>query len=218
VKQLALFDLDNTLLDREAAFAMWTEHFIAMCGLSPEAQPLIKSMDRNGLTPREEFFAQVRARFGIATSAKDLIEAYRVEYPACFSVNDETVRAIRSLRANNWKVGVVTNGPPTQRAKLEATQLVNEFDAICVSALVGFRKPEIEIFEEAARICEVPLSGWMVGDSPSADVAGGKRAGLRTIWIPRGRTWDEREDRPDAVAATVSEAASLILAEADHVD
>lgn len=218
MKKLALFDLDNTLLDREAAFALWTEHFIATNGLSPDAQSIIKAMDRDGLTPREVFFSDIRVRFGIATSSKDLLDGYRIEYPASFSVSDETVRAIRSLRAGDWKVGVVTNGPTTQWAKLEATNLVQEFDSICISAMVGSRKPDVEIFKEAARMCEVPLAGWMVGDSSSADIAGGKRAGLRTIWIARGRAWDEREYGPDAVAATVSEAASFILAQSIRDD
>jgi HAD superfamily hydrolase (TIGR01549 family) len=213
VARLALFDLDNTLLDREAAFALWARNFIATNGLSPDAWSIIESMDDDGVTPRSVFFSEIRVKLGIATNSADLLDSYRVDYPACYSVDDETVRAIRNLRANDWKVGVVTNGPPTQWAKLEAAKLTHEFDAICISAQVGSRKPDVEIFKEAARICGVPLEGWMVGDSASADIAGGKRAGLRTIWIARGRTWDEREDEPDAVAATVSEAAALIL---DH--
>ena len=77
--------------------------------------------------------------------------------------------------------------------------------------MVGARKPNIEIFQEASRICDVPLEGWMVGDSASDDIGGGRQAGLRTIWIARGRTWDVSEYEPDAVLATVSEAAAVIL-------
>ncbi len=60
---------------------------------------------------------------------------------------------------------MVTNGPPSQLLKI---------DAICVSSIVGSRKPERRIFEETAQICEVPLNGWMVGDSPHADIEGGR--------------------------------------------
>ena len=91
---------------------------------------------------------------------------------------------------------MVTNGPPSQLLKIDATNLAGEFDAICVSSIVGSRKPERRIFEEAAKICEVPLNGWMVGDSPNADV---------------GSTLA----RPDAEVDTIDEAVSRIL---DHQD
>jgi HAD superfamily hydrolase (TIGR01549 family) len=208
---LALFDLDNTLLDREAAFAAWARGFMAANGLSLDTWAIIASIDEDGYKPRELFFSEIRVKLGITISAEELLERYRIDYPACYSVDDETVRAIRNLRANDWKIGVVTNGPPTQWAKFEATKLEHEFDAICISSLVGSRKPSIEIFQEAARICDVPLEGWMVGDSASADIAGGRQAGLRTIWIARGRTWDVPEYEPDAVVATVAEAVAVIL-------
>jgi putative hydrolase of the HAD superfamily len=108
-------------------------------------------------------------------------------------------------------IGVVTNGQSFQRAKLEATGLVDEVDAICISALVGAWKPDAAIFEEAARMCGVPLTGWMVGDSVAADMAGGRRAGLRTIWMARNRTWDSREPAPDAIASTIPQAVEVIL-------
>src|ERR1035437_1553593 len=209
--RLALFDLDNTLLDREAAFAIWAQGFIESNRLSPETWSAIERADEDGFKPRDLFFAQLREELGISTGIDDLLVQYYVEYPACDSVNVETIDAVRSLRVNGWKVGVVTNGPPSQWAKFEATDMVDEFDAICISSVVGARKPDAAIFKEAARICEVPLEGWMVGDSATADIGGGKRAGLRTIWMARGREWNSPDPAPDAVAEAISEAVSIIL-------
>ncbi|MEV6983037.1 HAD hydrolase-like protein [Sphaerisporangium sp. NPDC051017] len=50
-------------------------------------------------------------------------------------------------------------------------------------------KPDIGLFEIAARRCGMDLAGggWMVGDHLVADIGGGRAAGLRTIWIDRGR-------------------------------
>ena len=172
---------------------------------------MIESADADGFTPRDVFFREVREALHIATSVDDLLAGYSVDYPACYSVDHETVDAVRALRRSGWVVGVVTNGASFQRAKLEATDLVEEFDAICISALVGAWKPDVAIFEEAARLCGSPLSGWMVGDSAAADVTGGRRAGLRTIWISRNRTWDSTEPAPDAVANTIPQAVEVIL-------
>jgi HAD superfamily hydrolase (TIGR01549 family) len=206
-----LFDLDNTLLDREKAFATWAQSFLAKNQLPPKAWPVIESADADGLKARDHFFHQIREELDIRTSVKDLLARYHVDYPACYSVDQETVEAVRSLRRSGWTLGVVTNGESFQRAKLEATDLVDEFDAICISGLVGAWKPDLAIFEEAARMCGAPLSGWMVGDSVAADMTGGRRAGLKTIWMARNRTWDSTEPAPDAIAHTIPEAAEVIL-------
>jgi FMN phosphatase YigB (HAD superfamily) len=213
---LVLFDLDNTLLDRDAAFARWALLFINLHDLDHDAWTIIESADEEGLRPRDQFFDLLRTLLSIRASTGELLDAYRDEYPRCYTVGDETVDAIRRLRVKGWKVGVVTNGPPSQMLKIDATNLASEFDAICVSSIVGSRKPERRIFEEAARICEVPLDGWMVGDSPHADVEGGRAAGLATIWMARGRDWDHSTFAPpDAEVDTIVEAVSRIL---DHQD
>lgn len=138
---------------------------------------------------------------------------YRVDYPACFTVDDGTVESIRALRSTGWKLGIITNGASFQLDKLTATNLIDEFDAICISENVGASKPEVAIFEEAARRCGEPLAGWMVGDSLHADIEGGRRAGLRTIWMARGRTRLRENPVPDAIVATIPEAVDIMLGE-----
>ena len=96
-------------------------------------------------------------------------------------------------------------------AKLEATNLTEEFDAICISEVVGATKPDPAIFEMAAELCDCPLEGWMTGDSPTADIAGGQGVGLRTIWIARGRTWESPDPAPEVVVTGVNQAIKIIL-------
>ena len=50
----------------------------------------------------------------------------------------------------------------------------------------------------------------MVGDHPVDDVAGGQAVKLRTIWMARGRRWDDSAPRPDRVVETVGEAVECI--------
>ena len=208
---LALFDLDNTLLDREAAFSRWATTFGTEFELPAGSLTLIGQLDGDGSIPREEFFEAVRRAFGITTSIEELVTRYYLEYPECFTVARDTIDALRNLRSQGWKVGVVTNGPPSQMRKLECTALVGEVDAVCISETIGAWKPDPVIFEEAARRCGLPLRGWMVGDSVSADIVGGQGCGLRTVWMSRGRAWDPSELPPDAVAATIPQAVDLIL-------
>lgn len=76
---LALFDLDNTLLDREAAFALWARGFMLANALPVDTWPIIELTDEDGYKPRELFFAEIRTKFGIATSTQTLLERYRVD-------------------------------------------------------------------------------------------------------------------------------------------
>jgi HAD superfamily hydrolase (TIGR01509 family) len=211
VTALALFDLDNTLLDREEAFALWTKQFLEAHGLSGDALSIIERADGDGYNPREQFFEELRRDLGIRISIDDLLADYDVEYPSKYKVEPEVIAAIRSLRAAGFKVGVVTNGPPSQWAKFEAAGIEDEFDAVCISSAIGAHKPDLAIFEEAARLCGLPLDGWMVGDSPEADVAGGLAAGLRTIWMSRGREWSALNFSPEFTVHSIPEAVAIIL-------
>jgi FMN phosphatase YigB (HAD superfamily) len=208
---LVLFDLDNTFLDREAAFHLWGELFVSQHGLPEDAWAKIQAFDVDGYTPRDEFFETLRTSFGIEESIENLTEQYRLSYPACYSVDEVTVKSVRTLRAVGWKLGIVTNGSPSQQIKLEVTGTTNEFDGICISSVVGFRTPDPAIFHEAAELCASPLEGWMVGDSATADIGGGQAVGLRTVWMARCRTWDETLPPPDFIVETIAEAVAVIL-------
>jgi FMN phosphatase YigB (HAD superfamily) len=210
---IALFDLDDTLLDREAAFARWARGFCETWALDDDAHARLLSIDEDGWTPRDELFAVARDAFGLTAPVDDLVAAYQRDYPAVFSLPDDSRNALRMLRSAGWKVAVVTNGPKFQERKFEVTGLGDEVDAVCVSAVVDSWKPDPGIFLEAARRCGADLEGRMVGDSGPADVRGGQGVGLRTIWIHRGRTWNLGGPAPDAVVGDVPAAVRVILGE-----
>jgi putative hydrolase of the HAD superfamily len=210
---LVLFDLDNTLADRTAAFGRWAEGFASEHSLDSLAVEWLNDQDRDGFRPRDEFLANARHHFNLDGTLADLLARYDEVYPRCYLRQNTSIAGLRRLRDAGLKVGVVTNGRPSQALKLETTGIGGEVDGFCVSSLVGSRKPERAIFEEAARRCGSALEGWMIGDSAEADIGGGHRVGLRTVWLHRGRTWDRSDLYPDFSAATVSEAVAFIL---DH--
>ncbi len=211
VDALALFDLDNTLLNRQRAFVLWASGFMAANNLDDDALAIIVRADADGAAPREDFFSELRRELGVTTQVDHLLADYYRQYPSKFSVQPATIEGIRLLRASGFKVGVVTNGPPSQWSKLEAVGMENEFDAVCISAVVGSWKPDLSIFRAAARACNVALEGWMVGDSPEADIVGGANAGLKTIWMARGRNWTLDGLMPDHIVDSIFQAIEVIL-------
>ncbi|MGW4469305.1 HAD family hydrolase [Nonomuraea sp. NPDC004354] len=125
----------------------------------------------------------------------------------------ETLDGLARLRASGWKVAIVTNGmADNQLGKIQQTGLAEAVDAYALSGIEGMRKPDVGLFEVAAKRCGTTLAdgGWMVGDHLVADIGGGRSAGLRTIWIDRG-TWPEHDHPADHVVTGVLQAIEILL-------
>ncbi|MGO1227384.1 MAG: HAD-IA family hydrolase [Brachybacterium sp.] len=51
------------------------------------------------------------------------------------------------------------------------------------------KKPDPRIFALAVDGLENGIETWMVGDHPSADIAGGRAAEFLTGWVSHGEIW-----------------------------
>ncbi|MGW4967358.1 hypothetical protein ACWEPL_59970 [Nonomuraea sp. NPDC004186] len=71
MQRLALFDLDNTLIDLDAAFPIWVEEFTDAYGLGPEAFDWLIALDQAGYPHREEFFTRVREHFTLSETVTE---------------------------------------------------------------------------------------------------------------------------------------------------
>lgn len=80
-------------------------------------------------------------------------------------------------------------------------------------------KPDQRIFDEAIRRCagDSPKNRagcWMVGDAPIPDIFGGRAAGLRTIWLDRGRSRNTDDGaHPDRTVESLVDAVQEILSD-----
>lgn len=83
------------------------------------------------------------------------------------------------------KIGVVTNGCPLQRYKLELFDLF-PLDALAISEEVGAVKPDPTIFHYALAELGVQKA-TMIGDSWENDVLGAIGVGMSAIWLNRYR-------------------------------
>ena len=179
--RLACFDLDNTLIDRDGAFLAWARWWVDRAGLASDAVDWLVAHDNGGFTRRGELFARFQETFGVAVS----VDEYDREHPSFTWVEPAVLEGLAALRTAGWRVAVVTNGSVVQQTrKLEHTGIVDAVDYCCISEAVGVRKPDPRIFSIAAENTGAGLAGgWMVGDHPAYDIAGGINAGLSTIRI-----------------------------------
>jgi putative hydrolase of the HAD superfamily len=205
-------DLDNTLIDRAAAYRAWAEDYAARLGRDPLEVEWLVSIDHDGMRAREPLFEEVRSRWGIADPVSELVAQYRREYPAFLRpVSPAVVQRLGGLRRSGWVVAIVSNGPPSQRTKVETCGLLPAVDVVVVSEELGVSKPDRRIFEAAARLAGSEIEeGWLVGDNPEADIAAAVEMRIPGIWLRRGRTWTETRWRPFATAEDLEEALSLL--------
>jgi putative hydrolase of the HAD superfamily len=204
---LLLADLDDTLIDRRGSFRAWATGFCAGHGRDDDLDWLIEQ-DRSGYAGRDELFALVRDRFGLADTVEELKERYREEHPRhTIPPSGDALRLLDELRGQGWRVAVVTNGHPVQLEKLAAAGLADRVDACVVSEIERVRKPDPRIFRLAAERCGASLDGaWMAGDNPDADLRGAHALGLHTIWFRHGRPWAEQDFAPTLAVDSLDEA------------
>lgn len=216
---LLLFDLDNTLLPRDAAFRAWAQDFLSEHRLPPRDLDWFVTLDGGGYVPRSTVLSAVRRRYGLDASVDFLLAHFRRGINSHIHCPARHTEALRTARAAGWTLGIVSNGGTRpQLEKIRRTGLGPLVDGWVISEEADCVKPDPLIFEIAARRCGIRPVGdwtahtWMVGDHAPADIAGAELAGLRSVWLHHGRPWAENGYRPTLKAAGLPEAVGLVLA------
>ncbi|MEU1506491.1 HAD family hydrolase [Kitasatospora sp. NPDC005748] len=216
---LLLFDLDNTLLPRDAAFRAWARDFLTERGLPPEDLDWLVTIDGGGYVPRSTVLSAIQRRYGLDDSLDFLLAHFRRGINSHIHCPSRNIDALRAARAAGWTLGIVSNGNTRpQLEKIRRTGLGPMVDGWVISEEAECVKPDPLIFEIAAQRCGIAPTGdwasntWMVGDHAPADIAGAELTGLRSVWLHHGRPWAEPGYRPTLKAAGLPEAVGQVLA------
>lgn len=210
---LLLVDLDNTLVDRASAFNLWANDFVRSLGGPDSEAAWLIAADRDGYEPRESLALAIRERFGTDLSINALVETLLYDHVGLMTMDPATTGALRRARNFGWRIGVVTNGTTAQQTlKIQTVGLGPHVDAVVISEAERIKKPDPAIFHIAADRLGVGLAGgWMIGDHPTADIAGGRAAGLKTGWVSRGKEWPGEMAAPDLSAGTAAEVIDAVI-------
>ena len=203
--KLAIFDLDDTLIDfattRKVAYRQLAEHLDAQgidsaaFGLAcpPIDRELFVRFER-GQMSRSEYrlrrFSEPLVAIGVVPKT-DLVLQLNKLFMDC--VNDspllfDDVRAmLERLRASGIRTAILTNGPADgQRRKLLATGLGEWVDHVAIGEEIGFSKPSPSAFHSVVtRFSFANAEALMVGDSPELDYDAALNAGLNALLLDR---------------------------------
>ncbi|MGW1534472.1 HAD family hydrolase [Streptomyces aureus] len=213
--RLALFDLDNTLVNRATAFPHAITDLCNDWGYGPDIEAWLTTELADRAAPAD--FGRLTAEFRLPDDEARLWRGYVDRIASSVTCDAAVLSGLDQLRSEGWTVGVATNGAADiQRAKLAATGLLDCVDGIAVSGDIEVRKPDRRLFELAAERCGTNLSygGWMIGDNPATDIGGGRAAGLRTIWI-QGRPWPDDLAPAERTVRAAADAITVLLNESE---
>jgi len=99
---------------------------------------------------------------------------------------DEGPTVVAELKRRGYRIGVVSNAEGRVATDLDAAGYRDLFETVVASHVVGVEKPDPGIFRIALERLGVDRDRAVyVGDVPSVDVAGARRAGLAPVLIDR---------------------------------
>ena len=196
-----LFDLDDTLIDlqfsRRHGLRAVREILPDLKRVPLEELELVHDEELNGtysrvldgsLSTGEAGRIHMRGicrRYDLeATGVAEAADAYARAQEANPRLVPGVEELFDALRGRT-KIGVVTNGCPLQRYKLELFDLF-PLDSLAISEEVGAAKPDPAIFHHALAELGVEKAA-MIRDSWENDVLGAIGSGLFAIWLNRYR-------------------------------
>lgn len=144
----------------------------------------------------------------------DIYEWGRVEGTHPFP---EVIDVLTRLKKAGLKMGIVTNAyQPMRLRDVELAQhgLLEFFPDCRLSAAdAGYLKPHASIFEQALKRANTTAERTIfIGDNPTADIAGGQAAGMKTIMriIERSRPLISGLIMPDAAINSLEELPAIL--------
>ncbi len=193
-----LFDLDHTLLDFDAAEGIALSHLLKEEGVEdiqaykdyyvPMNKALWKDLEQKKITKSELIntrFVKLFAHFGIEKDGAYLAERYQFFLSKQGQTFPGVEELLKSLISQGYELYAATNGITfIQTGRLEQSGIAPYFKEIFISEQLHTQKPDAEFYEKiGACIPNFDKNhALMIGDSLSADIQGGKNAGIDTVW------------------------------------
>ena len=197
--KVILWDIDGTLLNFEAAEKVAIQHCFDKVGFGICTEEMLKNymkinrgywqrLERGEITKQEVLTGRFREFFTVYGLDASVAEDFNAEYQSAlgdtivFCDNAPEVMEVCGKKVPQY---AVTNGTKVaQDKKLKNSGLIDIFDGVFISDVLGYEKPAVEFFDEVFRVIgeydrkEVLI----VGDSLTSDIRGGNNAGIVTCW------------------------------------
>lgn len=222
-----LFDLDHTLLDFTAGEEIALTQFLREMEVAdieafkayyrPMNQAMWKDLEKGHISKKELIntrFSRAFAYFGREVDGKEMALRYQEFIGRQGQIFTGADQLLQDLQEANYHIYGATNGVTyIQENRLTHSPIQPFFREVFISEQMGTQKPEQLFYTKIAeRIPDfTPAHALMIGDSLTADVAGGNRAGIDTVWYNPSQAANTSEARPTYTVANYDELRRLLL-------
>lgn len=210
-----IFDLDGTLLDRDASLRKFVddqyERFKGSIG-HVQKQEFVSTfieLDARGHVWKDKVYQQLIDTYDLKLFWEDMLQDYIEGFKNHCVPFENLTSMLDELKSNNIRLGMITNGKGQfQLDSIKALGIEQYFDTILISELEGLRKPDRAIFEKAlAQLNARAENSLFVGDHPDHDIKAAKNCGMATAW-KRDEYWSTAES--DFIIEDLGEIPGLI--------
>lgn len=222
-----LFDLDHTLLDFESAEETALTQMLEDMNFpdveafkdyyKPMNQGLWKDLEQKKLTKQElvdSRFAIGFAHFGITVDGAEMA----LRYQDYISLQGQSFPGAEEMLAELVQVGYqiygATNGVTAiQEGRMAHSTIAPYFKEVFISEQLQTQKPDPDFFEKVGQ----RITGFrkeqtlMIGDSLSADIAGGDAAGIDTVWYNPDHKENTSQVLPTYTVSNYQEIVDLLI-------
>jgi 2-haloacid dehalogenase len=195
-----LFDVDGTLLDYHASEAAAVAATLSDAGLAVNDEVVAvyraanqrhwEALERGATTAsqlRRDRWHETFAELGVRPEPDvELLATRYLRHLAQGTHLMEGAAEVLARVRRSYGVALITNGlADVERPRLAGSELTDLVDVIIISDEVGAAKPDPAIFDHAFAAMGEPAreATVLVGDSLTADIAGGAAYGIGTVWL-----------------------------------
>lgn len=207
--KVLLWDVDGTLLNFLAAEKAAMKKCFEVCGIGECTDEMIarystinkkywERLERGEITKPQVLVGRFEEFFkseGIITDcAPEFNKEYQVRLGDTICFCDDGYELVKSLKGQVKQYAVTNGTKVAQDKKLTKSGLINLFDDVFISEVVGVEKPGIGFFEKVwEKIGTYEADEVMIiGDSLTSDMQGGNNAGILCCWYnPKGAVNDK---------------------------
>lgn len=223
--RFVLLDLDDTILDFHRAEAAAVSKTLSSLGIEPTERIVRRyseinaahwrMLERGEITRPEVLTRRFHCLFSELSVVRDPEETQRI-YESHLSRGHYFIPGAEQLLKDlygKYLLYIVSNGNAVvQEGRLKSAAIAPYFEEIFISELIGADKPSEQFF--AACFSRIPdfdrEQAIMIGDSPTSDILGGIRAGVKTCWFNPKRRPPYPEIHADYEIGSLSEIPALL--------
>lgn len=218
-------DIDDTLLDfgKCAKYSM-AESFrdFSLC-FEDNMFPLFEEINaglwrqiEKGEITKDELYGRrwntIFGKLNIHGADGNEFESHFLEHLSESAEHVDGALDLLTYLASKYKIYAVSNGPHSQQLKrLERAGLLDFFTEIFTSEKLGVQKPEKAFFDAVFKLSGAkPSETALIGDSLSADISGGEKMRVKTIWFNKKNAVNTASVSPDCTVYSLREIKNIL--------